>query len=62
MKDDFLTYFSECESGMALEIGKVASFKRPVPLGILEKIKVPPQSFCYISPGEFRKILRRKCA
>lgn len=55
-KDEFLSYFKSCDLGIAIKIGNVKLFRKPISLSQVGKDLVPPQSFSYLKDTEFQKI------
>lgn len=61
-KNEFFFYFNKRKSGIAIEIGTITKLKRPVSLRSLDASLVPPQSFTYLRPEQFKRIANRKTA
>ena len=55
-KSDFFKYYSDCEKGFAIKIGKLEVFKESIEMDKFENFKAP-QSFCYIENNKFLKEL-----
>jgi predicted transcriptional regulator len=54
----FRDYFRSRRNGAAIEVGHVQKLREPLPLSELGTA-VPPQSFSYLTDGQFRKVLSR---
>jgi len=50
-RDDLMAYFGYVARGVAIKIGAVTFFDRPIPLTDLIPNAAPPQSFRYVEPG-----------
>lgn len=54
-------YFSNAEYAHAIEFSEVNRFKRPFTIAELGADKSVPQSFCYLTESEFKRLSRRRC-
>lgn len=54
--DDFISYFQNSESGIAIGVGEIKKLSSPISLFELNKKLCPPQSFLYLSEKDFNKI------
>jgi len=54
--EEFKTYYSSSEIGVAIVVGKVWALRTPISLSILTKLLIPPQDFVYLTPSDFDKI------
>jgi len=57
--EGFWSYYRGSEKAVAIKVGRVVSFKSPLPLGKLSPNLSPPQSFCYLSGEPARKLRLR---
>ena len=55
----FDAYYSNCESGVAIEIGHVFKLAEPLPLSTVSHLLQPPQSFRYVETNVLEYLLRR---
>lgn len=60
LKEDYDRYFSRCDDGVAIRVGKVHVFKKPFPLGDISPELRAPQSYAYLSPHAFTRIRGRR--
>ncbi|NOK19405.1 hypothetical protein [Corallococcus carmarthensis] len=60
LKEDYDQYFSRCEGGVAIQVGKVHVFAKPFPLGDISPELRAPQSYAYLSSHAFTKIRGRR--
>ncbi|RKH60501.1 hypothetical protein [Corallococcus llansteffanensis] len=60
LKEDYDRYFSHCEGGVAIRVGKVHVFQKPFPLGDITPEMRAPQSYAYLSAHAFTKIRGRR--
>ncbi len=59
-KEDYLDYFNGKENACAIELKKVCRFKKPFNVKEINENFTVPQSFCYVSEHDFKKLKRRR--
>jgi predicted transcriptional regulator len=55
----FFSYYYEKTTGVAIEIGNVHKFSRPLPLSRFSDVLSPPQNYIYIERDRLRRALWR---
>jgi len=59
-KEDYMDYFHGKENACAIELENVWRFKKPFDVKEINENFTVPQSFCYVSTEDFKKLQRRK--
>lgn len=57
-KEDYAAYYFGTDTAVAIQIKKATKFDKPVKLSTIEKNISPPQSYRYIYPDQFNKVLK----
>jgi predicted transcriptional regulator len=59
-KEDYMSYFDGKENAYAIELKNVWRFKSPFDIKEINKNFTVPQSFCYVSEEDFKRLKRRR--
>ena len=57
-KEAYAAYYLDSDRAVAIEIKKAIKFDKPVKLSTIDKNISPPQSYRYIYPEQFDKVLQ----